>query len=126
MSTIWRPSGRFFKMSHGGMGGGGHHGGHGGHHGHHGNGLSGHHADQSASWNMAMQIEKDLGRRLSIFDPRIIVGITLFVFVTLLSLPYTLDYFQNTHLAQKSGAVVDQASAPDSRGPSMASLTMVG
>ena len=115
-------------MSHGGMGGGGGHchSGHGGHHGHHGGGLAGHHADQSASWNMAMQIEKDLGRRPGFLDPRVIVGITLFVFVTLVSLPYTLDYCQNLKLSGKSGAVVDTGSAPDARGPSAASLSMVG
>jgi hypothetical protein len=61
-----------------------------------------------------------------LFDPRIIVGITLFVFVSLLSLPYTLDYFQNLKLSGKSGAVVDPGSAPDARGPSAASLQMVG
>lgn len=111
-------------MSHGGMGGGGGHGGH--HGGHHGGVAAGHHADQSASWNMAMQIEKDLGRRPGFLDPRIIVGLTLFVFVTLVSLPYTLDYFQNIKLAGKKGAVVDQGPSPDSSGPSAASLSMVG
>lgn len=107
-------------MSHGGMGGGGH-----GHHGgHHGGGLAGHHADQSASWNMAMQVEKDLGRRTGFLDPRIIVGLTLFGFVTLLSLPYTLDYFQNQHIAEKAGAVIE--TVPESSGPNAASLSMIG
>lgn len=103
----------------GGMGGDGHchHG------GNHGGGLIGHHADQSPSWNMAMQVEKDHDARLRIVDPRILVGITLFVFITLLSLPYTLDYLQNQRYANEEGV---EESGSDSSGPSAGALAMVG
>lgn len=113
-------------MSHGGMGGGGG-GGHGHCHGGHGGGHGaafGMHADQSPSWNMAMQAERtelDLGKRLTITDPRVVIGVTLFVFVTLLSLPYTLDYLQSQSLADP-----DAPPAEESSGPSAAALAMVG
>lgn len=101
-------------------GGGGHHGGHGGHGGHHGVAAS-HHADQSPAWNMAMQIEKDTGRRMGWLDPRIMLGITLLGFVTLLSLPYTLDYIQSMKDAQP-----EPSPSQESSGPSPAALSMVG
>lgn len=98
-----------------------HHGGHGGGHG--GVGI-GTHADQSPSWNMAMQTEQmeiELGRRLTLNDPRILIGLTIFVFLTLLLLPYTLDYLQTQYLSGWKAEVV-----PDSEGPSAAVLSMVG
>ena len=110
-----------------GGGGGGHGGGYGGHghggHGHHGAAV-GHHVDQSPAWNMAMQVEKDGGKRLSI-DPRILVAITLFVFVTLITLPYTMDYMQNQHYAKQAGKEESQTSQAAS-GPSADSIAMVG
>ena len=113
-------------MSHGGGagGGGGCHGGHGGHHGGHGAAM-GMHADQSPGWNMAMQAERtevELGKRLTIADPRIVIGLTLFVFVTLLSLPYTLDYLQSQGLEPPG----EPGPGEESNGPSAAALSMVG
>lgn len=106
-------------MSHGGMGGGGGHG-----HGGHGAAAMGMHADQSPSWNMAMQAEKsekDLSRRMSFFDPRLIIVISLVVFVTLITLPYTMDYLQSQGMGGGNSEP-----APDSSGPSLAALSMVG
>jgi len=116
-------------MSHGGMGGGGGHG-HGGGYGGHGHGhngaMSGHHADQSPTWNMAMQVEKDgTGKRLGGIDPRILVFVTLVVFVMLITLPYTMDFLQNQHYDKRQGATADAPQA-ESSGPNSAALSMVG
>ena len=106
-------------MSHGGLGGGGSHG-----HGGHGAAAMGMHADQSPSWNMAMQAEKsekDLSKRMSLFDPRVVIVISLIVFVTLITLPYTMDYMQSQGMGGGNSEPV-----PDSSGPSLAALSMVG
>ncbi|MBX9689942.1 MAG: hypothetical protein K2X27_24745, partial [Candidatus Obscuribacterales bacterium] len=59
-----------------------------------------------------------------ITDPRLVVGLTLFVFVTLISLPYTLDFFESQRYAHDRHQEI--VVAEDSSGPSLGALSMVG
>ncbi|MBY0358278.1 MAG: hypothetical protein K2W82_09780 [Candidatus Obscuribacterales bacterium] len=73
-------------------------------HGHHSHGAHGsgfiHHPDQSTSWSMAMQTDKDPNKMFS-GNPLFVIILALVVSGLLISLPYVLDAIQLQSLVDK-------------------------
>lgn len=99
--------------------------GHGGHHCHggHGSGFI-HHPDQSASWSMSVQGERNSYARMGA-NPVVIIALALFVGGVLISLPYVLDAIQLSDL-QKAGTTKATSGASETAAPSNSSEAVSG